>query len=72
MRRILPFLLAAGTAVLKLMLASGATNVIVVDDKGAIYRGRPGLNESLAWIAEQAGRWPRGSCRFWQDVLPPM
>jgi malate dehydrogenase (oxaloacetate-decarboxylating) len=43
---------AAGTAVLKLLLASGARNVIVVDDKGAIYRGRPGLNESLAWIAE--------------------
>jgi malate dehydrogenase (oxaloacetate-decarboxylating) len=43
---------AAGTAVLKLLLASGANDVIVVDDKGAIYRGRPGLNESLAWIAE--------------------
>jgi malate dehydrogenase (oxaloacetate-decarboxylating) len=43
---------AAGTAVLKLLLASGAKNVIVVDDKGAVYRGRPGLNESLAWIAE--------------------
>jgi malate dehydrogenase (oxaloacetate-decarboxylating) len=43
---------AAGTAVLKLLLASGASNVIVVDDRGAIYRGRPGLNENLAWIAE--------------------
>ncbi|MGD0555750.1 MAG: NAD-dependent malic enzyme [Streptosporangiaceae bacterium] len=43
---------AAGTAVLKLLLASGASNVIVVDDKGAVYRGRPGLNENLAWIAE--------------------
>jgi malate dehydrogenase (oxaloacetate-decarboxylating) len=43
---------AAGTAVLKLLLASGATNVVVCDDKGAVYRGRPGLNESLAWIAE--------------------
>ena len=43
---------AAGTAVLKLLLASGANDVIVVDDRGAIYRGRPGLNQSLAWIAE--------------------
>jgi malate dehydrogenase (oxaloacetate-decarboxylating) len=43
---------AAGTAVLKLLLASGAKNVIVVDDKGSIYQGRPGLNESLAWIAD--------------------
>jgi malate dehydrogenase (oxaloacetate-decarboxylating) len=42
---------AAGTAVLKLLLASGVSDVIVVDDKGAIYRGRPGLNENLAWIA---------------------
>jgi malate dehydrogenase (oxaloacetate-decarboxylating) len=43
---------AAGTAVLKLLLASGAKHVIVADDKGVIYRGRPGLNESLSWIAE--------------------
>jgi len=43
---------AAGTAVLKLLLAAGASDVVVVDDKGAVYQGRPGLNESLAWIAE--------------------
>ena len=43
---------AAGTAVLKLLLSAGATNVIAVDDKGAVYQGRPGMNENLAWIAE--------------------
>ncbi|MCL2581154.1 MAG: NAD-dependent malic enzyme [Streptosporangiales bacterium] len=43
---------AAGTAVLKLLLNAGATNVIVVDDKGAVYRGRDGLNDNLAWIGE--------------------
>ena len=43
---------AAGTAVLKLLLNAGATNVIAVDDRGAVYRGRPGMNENLAWIAE--------------------
>src|SRR6516165_7114713 len=43
---------AAGTAVLKLLLRAGATDVIAVDDKGAVYQGRPGMNESLAWIAE--------------------
>jgi malate dehydrogenase (oxaloacetate-decarboxylating) len=43
---------AAGTAVLKLLLASGATNVVVCDDRGAVYSGRPGLTESLAWIAD--------------------
>ena len=43
---------AAGTAVLKLLLRAGATDVIAVDDKGAVYQGRPGMNENLAWIAE--------------------
>jgi malate dehydrogenase (oxaloacetate-decarboxylating) len=43
---------AAGTAVLKLLLSAGATNVIVSDVDGAVHTGRPGLNENLAWIAE--------------------
>jgi len=43
---------AAGTAVLKLLIAAGAADVVVVDDKGAVYQGRPGMNDSLAWIAE--------------------
>jgi malate dehydrogenase (oxaloacetate-decarboxylating) len=43
---------AAGTAVLKLLLGAGATNVIVCDDKGSIHAQRPGLDESLRWIAE--------------------
>jgi malate dehydrogenase (oxaloacetate-decarboxylating) len=42
---------AAGTAVLKLLLSAGATNVIVSDVDGAVHTGRPGLNENLAWIA---------------------
>ena len=45
---------AAGTAVLKLLLGAGANaaDVVVCDDKGAVYLGRPGLDESLRWIAE--------------------
>jgi malate dehydrogenase (oxaloacetate-decarboxylating) len=43
---------AAGTAVLKLLLGAGASQVIVCDDKGAVYQQRPGLDESLNWIAE--------------------
>jgi malate dehydrogenase (oxaloacetate-decarboxylating) len=43
---------AAGTAVLRLLLLSGAKDVVVCDDQGAVYLGRPGLNESLRWIAE--------------------
>src|SRR5579872_3690756 len=47
---------AAGTAVLKLLLGAGATQVTVADDRGAIYEGRPGLNPSLRWIAEHTNR----------------
>jgi malate dehydrogenase (oxaloacetate-decarboxylating) len=43
---------AAGTAVLKLLLGAGATNVVVCDDRGAVHLARPGLNDSLRWIAE--------------------
>jgi malate dehydrogenase (oxaloacetate-decarboxylating) len=42
---------AAGTAVLRLLLACGATDVVVVDDKGAVRRDRPDMDESLSWIA---------------------
>ena len=45
---------AAGTAVLKLLLGAGATaqNIIVADEKGAVYENRPGMDSSLRWIAE--------------------
>jgi malate dehydrogenase (oxaloacetate-decarboxylating) len=45
---------AAGTAVLRLLLAAGAKDVCVCDDKGAVHRGRADLaaNENLRWIAE--------------------
>jgi malate dehydrogenase (oxaloacetate-decarboxylating) len=45
---------AAGSAVLKLLLGAGTTgaSVVVCDDQGAVYLGRPGLDPSLRWIAE--------------------
>jgi malate dehydrogenase (oxaloacetate-decarboxylating) len=43
---------AAGTAVLRLLIASGASDVVVCDEKGAVYPGRPGLDDSLRWVAE--------------------
>jgi len=42
---------AAGSAVLRLLLASGASDVVVCDDKGAVYNGRPGLDSNLQWLA---------------------
>jgi malate dehydrogenase (oxaloacetate-decarboxylating) len=49
---------AAGTAVLKLLLGSGAdaNRITVADDQGAVYAKRPGLNPSLRWIAEHTNR----------------
>ncbi|HLI39256.1 MAG TPA: NAD-dependent malic enzyme [Streptosporangiaceae bacterium] len=45
---------AAGSAVLRLLLAAGAKDVIVCDEAGAVHRGRADLggNETLRWIAE--------------------
>lgn len=42
---------AAGVAVTKLLLSSGVTNVIMCDRKGAIYKGREGLDVSKEEIA---------------------
>ncbi|GGP04844.1 NAD-dependent malic enzyme [Nonomuraea glycinis] len=43
---------AAGNAVLRLLLAAGARNVVVCDYLGAVHRDRDDLDESLRWIAE--------------------
>ena len=42
---------AAGMAVAKLLLSVGVRNIIMVDRRGAIYRGREGLDASKAKIA---------------------
>ncbi|MER6942700.1 NAD-dependent malic enzyme [Nonomuraea sp. NPDC000554] len=43
---------AAGNAVLRLLLAAGARNIVVCDYLGAVHKGRDDLDESLRWIAE--------------------
>ncbi len=43
---------AAGTAVLKLLLAAGAKDVLVCDIDGVVHPGRPDLDPSLRWTAE--------------------
>jgi len=47
---------AAGSAVLRMMLAAGVEHVTVVDVEGVIYEGRPGLHPSLDWIARSTNR----------------
>ena len=55
---------AAGSAVLRLLLASGAKDVVVCDNLGAVHPDRAGLDESLRWIAANTN--PRG----YQGSLP--
>ncbi len=49
---------AAGTAVLKLMLAAGARDVVMADIEGVLHTGRQGLHDSSRWTAENTN--PRG------------
>ena len=55
---------AAGTAVLKLLMAAGARDVVVADIEGVVHPDRPGLSESLQWTATHTNpRGVRGSLR---------
>ncbi|MFD2081955.1 malate dehydrogenase (oxaloacetate-decarboxylating) [Actinopolymorpha cephalotaxi] len=44
---------AAGSAILRLLLAAGAKDVLVADIEGVIHADREGLSPELRWIAEQ-------------------
>jgi malate dehydrogenase (oxaloacetate-decarboxylating) len=43
---------AAGVAITKILQSAGVPNIIAVDRKGAIYKGRGGLDVSKEWMAE--------------------
>jgi malate dehydrogenase (oxaloacetate-decarboxylating) len=43
---------AAGTAIIKLLLAAGAEHIVVADIDGVVHRGREGLTGQLLWLAE--------------------
>ncbi|HSE08747.1 MAG TPA: NAD-dependent malic enzyme [Nocardioidaceae bacterium] len=47
---------AAGTAILRVLLEAGVTDVVVADVEGVIHRDRPGLHESLHWLAEATNK----------------
>ncbi len=47
---------AAGSAILKVLLEAGVTDVVVADIEGVIHRDRPGLHESLRWLAEATNK----------------
>ncbi|MBT0994146.1 NAD-dependent malic enzyme [Cellulomonas sp. DKR-3] len=58
---------AAGTAVLKLLLAAGADDVVVADVDGVVHPDRPGLSPSLQWTATATN--PRGVTGTIPDAL---
>ena len=43
---------AAGVAILRLLMLSGASNIIAFDSKGSIYDGRANLDSARQWLAE--------------------
>ena len=47
---------AAGTAIIKLLLAAGAQDIVVADVDGVVHRGRAGLSGELAWLAAHTNR----------------
>ncbi|SDS54919.1 NAD-dependent malic enzyme [Actinopolymorpha singaporensis] len=47
---------AAGSAILRLLLAAGAKDVLVADIDGVIHAGREGLSPELRWIAEHTNQ----------------
>jgi malate dehydrogenase (oxaloacetate-decarboxylating) len=47
---------AAGTAIIKLLLAAGATDLVVADIDGVVHTGREGIEGELAWIAAHTNK----------------
>ncbi|WP_405013109.1 NAD-dependent malic enzyme [Kitasatospora sp. NBC_01539] len=47
---------AAGTAILKLLMAAGVEHATVADVHGVVHEGREGLTDSLRWIARHTNR----------------
>jgi len=58
---------AAGVAIGKILLGAGATKIVGVDSKGAVYDGREGLNSWKQWFAENTN--PDGKQGALSDVM---
>lgn len=58
---------AAGTAILRLLRAAGARDVVVVDIDGVVHENRDQLTGRLPWIAEVTN--PRGLTGTLQDAV---
>jgi malate dehydrogenase (oxaloacetate-decarboxylating) len=58
---------AAGVAIGKILLGAGASKIVGVDSKGAVYDGREGLNAWKQWFAENTN--PDGKQGALSDVM---
>ncbi|MDJ0768019.1 MAG: NAD-dependent malic enzyme [Ilumatobacter sp.] len=58
---------AAGVAIGKILLGAGATEIVGVDSRGAVYDGRDGLNRWKQWFAENTN--PDGKQGALSDVM---
>lgn len=58
---------AAGTAILRLLRAAGARDLVVTDIDGVVHSGRDNLEGKLSWIAEVTN--PRGLAGTLEDAV---
>jgi malate dehydrogenase (oxaloacetate-decarboxylating) len=58
---------AAGTAILRTLLAAGAHDVVISDIRGVVHQGRDDLDESLNWVAQATN--PRGLTTTLKEAL---
>jgi malate dehydrogenase (oxaloacetate-decarboxylating) len=59
---------AAGSAVLRMLLAEGAQDVLAVDRRGILNRRDPALDTSMRWVAEHTNA--EGRAGTLRDALP--
>ncbi len=58
---------AAGVAISKILSTAGVSDIVAVDRKGAIHKGREGLDRSKQWLADHAN--PEGRSGTLREVL---
>jgi malate dehydrogenase (oxaloacetate-decarboxylating) len=59
---------AAGNAIIRLLVAQGATGIVACDREGALYAGRPGLDPAREWVAAHTN--PDGFRGTLVDAMP--
>ncbi len=47
---------AAGTAIIKLLLAQGVGDIVACDRMGALHAGMPALNPAMQWLADNTNK----------------